>query len=175
VDGIHQNNNGLVVCGIPVTRTKLVIKKGENMKVTIIYEEPKNPTYGERTSDIVVQLCRIPNKGENFVLNGSFFRVFDVESSFCSIEGCSFVVLLKKISSEEYRKNIISMETLNLSEIEGISVRTKNFLRMANIKTIQDVSSHTESEMSNYTNSGRKVILELGKILEDHGMKFKSI
>jgi DNA-directed RNA polymerase subunit alpha len=58
-----------------------------------------------------------------------------------------------------------------VDELE-LSVRSSNCLRAANIQTLGELVSKTESEMLKYRNFGRKSLNELTTILEDLGLSF---
>ena len=58
-----------------------------------------------------------------------------------------------------------------VDELE-LSVRSSNCLRAANIQTIQDLVTKTESEMLKYRNFGRKSLNEIGAILEEMDLSF---
>jgi DNA-directed RNA polymerase subunit alpha len=51
-------------------------------------------------------------------------------------------------------------------------VRSSNCLRAANIQTIQDLVTKTESEMLKYRNFGRKSLNEISQLLEEMGLHF---
>ncbi len=58
-----------------------------------------------------------------------------------------------------------------VDELE-LSVRSSNCLRAANIQTIQDLVTKSESDMLKYRNFGRKSLNEIGTILEEMGLSF---
>ncbi len=58
-----------------------------------------------------------------------------------------------------------------VDELE-LSVRSSNCLRAANIQTLSDLVSKTESEMLKYRNFGRKSLNELNGILEELNLSF---
>jgi len=58
-----------------------------------------------------------------------------------------------------------------VDELE-LSVRSSNCLRAANIQTLGELVSKTESEMLKYRNFGRKSLNELTSILEELGLSF---
>jgi len=58
-----------------------------------------------------------------------------------------------------------------VDELE-LSVRSSNCLRAANIQTLADLVSKTESEMLKYRNFGRKSLNELNGILEELNLSF---
>lgn len=53
-----------------------------------------------------------------------------------------------------------------------LSVRAQNCLKLANIETLGDLASKTESEMLRIRNLGRHCLNELKQILSDHGLSF---
>jgi len=58
-----------------------------------------------------------------------------------------------------------------VDELE-LSVRSSNCLRAANIQTIQDLVTKTESDMLKYRNFGRKSLNEISSILEGMNLSF---
>jgi len=58
-----------------------------------------------------------------------------------------------------------------VDELE-LSVRSSNCLRAANIQTIQDLVTKSESEMLKYRNFGRKSLNEISAILEEMNLSF---
>jgi DNA-directed RNA polymerase subunit alpha len=58
-----------------------------------------------------------------------------------------------------------------VDELE-LSVRSSNCLRAANIQTIQDLVTKTESDMLKYRNFGRKSLNEISSILEEMNLSF---
>ena len=58
-----------------------------------------------------------------------------------------------------------------VDELE-LSVRSSNCLRAANIQSIQDLVTKSESDMLKYRNFGRKSLNEIGTILEEMGLSF---
>jgi DNA-directed RNA polymerase subunit alpha len=58
-----------------------------------------------------------------------------------------------------------------VDELE-LSVRSSNCLRAANIQTLADLVSKTESEMLKYRNFGRKSLNELNSILDELNLSF---
>jgi DNA-directed RNA polymerase subunit alpha len=65
-------------------------------------------------------------------------------------------------------RNVLNMR---VDELE-LSVRSSNCLRAANIQTIRDLVTKTESEMLKYRNFGRKSLNEISSILEDMDLSF---
>ena len=54
----------------------------------------------------------------------------------------------------------------------NVSVRAKNCLQAANIKTIGELVSRDHTTMLRYRNFGRKSLQELEKVLEERGLRF---
>ncbi len=65
-------------------------------------------------------------------------------------------------------RNLLNMR---VDELE-LSVRSSNCLRAANIQTIKDLVTKSESEMLKYRNFGRKSLNEISAILEEMEMSF---
>ncbi|UCG62618.1 MAG: DNA-directed RNA polymerase subunit alpha [Candidatus Zixiibacteriota bacterium] len=65
-------------------------------------------------------------------------------------------------------RNLLNMR---VDELE-LSVRSSNCLRAANIQTIKDLVTKTESEMLKYRNFGRKSLNEISSILEEMDLSF---
>jgi DNA-directed RNA polymerase subunit alpha len=61
-----------------------------------------------------------------------------------------------------------------VAELE-LSVRSSNCLEAANIATIRDLVTKTESDMLKYRNFGRKSLNEIKDILADMGLSFGMI
>jgi DNA-directed RNA polymerase subunit alpha len=80
------------------------------------------------------------------------------------------------VSPEEEEEDEETVRIRNLlktrvDELE-LSVRSSNCLRAANIQTLADLVSKTESEMLKYRNFGRKSLNELNSILEELNLSF---
>ena len=72
---------------------------------------------------------------------------------------------------EEVDEEIVRIKTLlerSVEELE-LSVRSRNCLRAAEIKTIGDLVPKSEAEMLKYRNFGRKSLKEIEDILAEHG------
>ena len=88
-----------------------------------------------------------------------------------------FVHMDEPVSSES-----VSLEDEELTRMKNIlktrvdelelSVRSSNCLRAANIQTLEDLVTKSESEMLKYRNFGRKSLNEIGAILEEMGLGF---
>jgi len=63
------------------------------------------------------------------------------------------------------------MLNMRVDELE-LSVRSSNCLRAANIQTIRDLVTKSESEMLKYRNFGRKSLNEISSILEEMDLSF---
>jgi len=74
---------------------------------------------------------------------------------------------------EEDEEIVRTRDILNMrvDELE-LSVRSSNCLRAANIQTIKDLVTKTESEMLKYRNFGRKSLNEISSILEEMDLSF---
>lgn len=74
---------------------------------------------------------------------------------------------------EEDEEVVRTRDILNMrvDELE-LSVRSSNCLRAANIQTIKDLVTKTESEMLKYRNFGRKSLNEISSILEEMDLSF---
>ena len=74
------------------------------------------------------------------------------------------------LDSEEVQRTR-EMLSQSVTELE-LSVRAKNCLKAANIKTIGDLVRRDEQEMLKFRNFGRKSLRELVVVLEDRGLSF---
>lgn len=72
---------------------------------------------------------------------------------------------------DEETVRIRNLLLTRVDELE-LSVRSSNCLRAANIQSIQDLVTKSESEMLKYRNFGRKSLNEIGTILEEMGLSF---
>jgi DNA-directed RNA polymerase subunit alpha len=82
----------------------------------------------------------------------------------------TFEIAEEEEEDEEIAK-IRQLLKTRVDELE-LSVRSSNCLRAANIQTLGELVSKTESEMLKYRNFGRKSLNELTTILEDLGLSF---
>ncbi len=88
-----------------------------------------------------------------------------------------FIHLDEEIMVEEEPQEdeeVVRIRTLlkmRVDELE-LSVRSSNCLRAANIQTIQDLVTKSESEMLKYRNFGRKSLNEISAILDEMGLAF---
>ncbi len=76
----------------------------------------------------------------------------------------------EKVEDEETVR-IRQLLKTRVDELE-LSVRSSNCLRAANIQTLSELVSKTESDMLKYRNFGRKSLNELNAILEELGLSF---
>ncbi|SYZ73678.1 DNA-directed RNA polymerase subunit alpha [Candidatus Zixiibacteriota bacterium] len=76
----------------------------------------------------------------------------------------------EKIEDEETVR-IRQLLKTRVDELE-LSVRSSNCLRAANIQTLSELVSKSESDMLKYRNFGRKSLNELNAILEELGLSF---
>lgn len=74
----------------------------------------------------------------------------------------------------EEDEETVRVRNLLLTRVDELelSVRSSNCLRAANIQSIQDLVTKSESEMLKYRNFGRKSLNEIGTILEEMGLSF---
>ncbi|RME21221.1 MAG: DNA-directed RNA polymerase subunit alpha [Candidatus Zixiibacteriota bacterium] len=71
-------------------------------------------------------------------------------------------------------ENIVRIRNLLKTRVDELelSVRSSNCLRAANIQTLADLVTKTESEMLKYRNFGRKSLNEIGTLLESMDLHF---
>jgi DNA-directed RNA polymerase subunit alpha len=81
------------------------------------------------------------------------------------------VVMQEEEEEDEETLRIRQLLKTRVDELE-LSVRSSNCLRAANIQTLGELVSKTESEMLKYRNFGRKSLNELTGILEELGLSF---
>lgn len=72
---------------------------------------------------------------------------------------------------DEETTRVRNLLKTRVDELE-LSVRSSNCLRAANIQTIQDLVTKSESEMLKYRNFGRKSLNEISTLLEEMGLGF---
>lgn len=74
----------------------------------------------------------------------------------------------------EEDEEIVRVRNLLKTRVEELelSVRSSNCLRAANIQTIGDLVTKTESDMLKYRNFGRKSLNEIGSLLEQMDLSF---
>ncbi|RKX27043.1 MAG: DNA-directed RNA polymerase subunit alpha [Candidatus Zixiibacteriota bacterium] len=81
------------------------------------------------------------------------------------------VLVEDEIEEDEETLQVRNLLNTRVDELE-LSVRSSNCLRAANIQTIQDLVTKTESEMLKYRNFGRKSLNEINTILEEMNLSF---
>ncbi|RKX20955.1 MAG: DNA-directed RNA polymerase subunit alpha [Candidatus Zixiibacteriota bacterium] len=81
-----------------------------------------------------------------------------------------FVAAEEEVEDEETVR-IRQLLKTRVDELE-LSVRSSNCLRAANIQTLSELVSKTESEMLKYRNFGRKSLNELNSILDELNLSF---
>jgi len=72
---------------------------------------------------------------------------------------------------DEEALRIKKLLKMSVDELE-LSVRSHNCLKAADIKNIGDLVCRDEQEMLKFKNFGRKSLMELGKILDERGLRF---
>ncbi len=74
----------------------------------------------------------------------------------------------------EVDEDVVRVRNLLKTRVEELefSVRSSNCLRAANIQTIQDLVTKSESDMLKYRNFGRKSLNEISTILEEMNLSF---
>jgi DNA-directed RNA polymerase subunit alpha len=77
----------------------------------------------------------------------------------------------EETEEDEATKRVKNLLKTRVDDLE-LSVRSSNCLRAANIQTIQDLVTKTESEMLKYRNFGRKSLNEISQLLEEMGLHF---
>lgn len=80
-------------------------------------------------------------------------------------------VVEEEPEEDEETVRIRQLLKTRVEELE-LSVRSSNCLRAANIQTLADLISKTESEMLKYRNFGRKSLNELNAILDELNLSF---
>jgi DNA-directed RNA polymerase subunit alpha len=75
---------------------------------------------------------------------------------------------------EEIDEEVLRVRKLLKQPVESLelSVRSANCLKDAEIRTVADLVRHTEEELLNFKNFGRKSYLELAEKLEEKGLEF---
>jgi len=81
------------------------------------------------------------------------------------------VLVTEEKEEDEATKRIKNLLKTRVDDLE-LSVRSSNCLRAANIQTIQELVTKTESEMLKYRNFGRKSLNEISQLLEEMGLHF---
>ena len=76
------------------------------------------------------------------------------------------ILVEEEPEEDESIVRVRNMLKMRVDELE-LSVRSSNCLRAANIQSIEEMVTKTESEMLKYRNFGRKSLNEIGAILEE--------
>ncbi len=79
------------------------------------------------------------------------------------------IEIAEETTEDEETLRIRNLLNTRVDELE-LSVRSSNCLRAANIQTLKELVSRSESEMLKYRNFGRKSLTELTQILEELGL-----
>ena len=81
------------------------------------------------------------------------------------------VMVEEEPEEDEATLRLRNLLKTRVDELE-LSVRSSNCLRAANIQTLEELVSKTESEMLKYRNFGRKSLNEINSLLEEMGLSF---
>jgi len=81
------------------------------------------------------------------------------------------VMVEEEPEEDEETIRVRNLLRTRVDELE-LSVRSSNCLRAANIQTIRDLVTKSESEMLKYRNFGRKSLNEISTLLEEMGLGF---
>ncbi len=78
------------------------------------------------------------------------------------------------VEAARRKAEVRRMREILLTPVEklGLSVRSYNCLKAANIRTLSDLVRRNESEMLKFKNFGRKSLAELSQILQEKGLEF---
>ncbi len=78
------------------------------------------------------------------------------------------------VDAPEEDEEVVRVRNLLKTRVDELelSVRSSNCLRAANIQTIQDLVTKSESDMLKYRNFGRKSLNEISSILEEMSLSF---
>jgi DNA-directed RNA polymerase subunit alpha len=78
------------------------------------------------------------------------------------------------VEAARRKAEVRRMREILLTPVEklGLSVRSYNCLKAANIRTLSDLVRRNESEMLKFKNFGRKSLAELSQILVEKGLEF---
>ncbi len=79
------------------------------------------------------------------------------------------IEIAEEKAEDEETVRIRNLLNTRVDELE-LSVRSSNCLRAANIQTLRDLVTRSESDMLKYRNFGRKSLTELTSILEELGL-----
>jgi len=81
------------------------------------------------------------------------------------------ILVEEEPEEDESIVRVRNMLNMRVDELE-LSVRSSNCLRAANIQTIKELVTKSESDMLKYRNFGRKSLNEIGAILEEMELSF---
>lgn len=81
------------------------------------------------------------------------------------------ILVEEEPEEDEAIVRVRNMLKMRVDELE-LSVRSSNCLRAANIQTIEEMVTKSESEMLKYRNFGRKSLNEIGALLEEMDLSF---
>ena len=81
------------------------------------------------------------------------------------------IIPVEEKKEDEETVRVRNLLNTRVDELE-LSVRSSNCLRAANIQTLRDLVTKSESDMLKYRNFGRKSLTELSAILEEQGMSW---
>ena len=81
------------------------------------------------------------------------------------------VLVEEETEEDEETVRIRNLLNTRVDELE-LSVRSSNCLRAANIQTLIELVTKSESEMLKYRNFGRKSLNEIGAILDELNLSF---
>ena len=79
------------------------------------------------------------------------------------------IIQIEEKKEDEETIRVRNLLNTRVDELE-LSVRSSNCLRAANIQTLKDLVTRSESDMLKYRNFGRKSLTELTAILEELGL-----
>jgi DNA-directed RNA polymerase subunit alpha len=79
------------------------------------------------------------------------------------------IIPIEEKKEDEETIRVRNLLNTRVDELE-LSVRSSNCLRAANIQTLRDLVTRSESDMLKYRNFGRKSLTELTAILEELGL-----
>ena len=81
------------------------------------------------------------------------------------------IIPIEEKKEDEETVRVRNLLNTRVDELE-LSVRSSNCLRAANIQTLRDLVTKSESDMLKYRNFGRKSLTELSAILEEQGLSW---
>ena len=77
----------------------------------------------------------------------------------------------KQIKVDEDTQNMSRLLAARLDNF-GLSARTMNCMKYAEIDTLRDLLKHFRTDLLKYRNFGKKSLCELDELLEDHGLRW---